>query len=204
MSTIALNRMSMPSIGAPREVFAINFLRKRTLPPHIRRALTGAGMTWLALNAAALLALLASGRAAQQRLDGMRREMSASSDERQAFEALRTEAAAHLGRLRGIATLGLQRFSAADKLNALTNTLPARTWITGVTAQRDDKHLTIHAAYWIDAKLPYELPTTKWIAALKADPSFGHGLKRLDLGNSSRKTQGRSELFVFDLLADWQ
>ena len=40
--------------------------------------------------------------------------------------------------------------------------------------------------------------------ALRADPAFGHGLKRLDLASSSRKTQGTAELVVFELAAEWQ
>ena len=63
--------------------------------------------------------------------------------------------------------------------------------------------MTIQAAYLIDPEHPYELPATPWIQALKADPQFGVNLKRLDLQSSSRKTQGRSELFLFTLSAEW-
>jgi Tfp pilus assembly protein PilN len=96
-----------------------------------------------------------------------------------------------------------QRFPVGGKLAALSRTLPARTWITGLSGSREGRKLTVSAAYLVDADKPYELPTKSWIEALKADPRFSGGLKRLDLGSTSRKTQGTSELLAFDLIAEW-
>ena len=122
---------------------------------------------------------------------------------RQAMADLQAQAAIETTELTAMNAQLATRFPVGAKLAALTTTLPARTWLTGLEAKRDASTLTIRAAYFIDPEHPYELPTTRWIQALKADPTFGRGLKRLDLQNSSRQTQKRAELFAFTLLAEW-
>ena len=72
-----------------------------------------------------------------------------------------------------------------------------------IEADQRNRELKIQATYLIDSSNPYEIPTREWIDALKADPDFGHELKSLDMTQSSQRTQGQVEIYVFELKAAW-
>ena len=204
--------VSEPSIqvlGPSSEAFSINFARHALFSPRLRRGfafLTAAYLLAGAIVCCVLLVLTVwtgvdAGRL-QQRL-GSDVQSAAGQASRQAMVDLQVQAALEATGLNAVSGELSSRFPVAAKLAAMTVTLPARTWVTGLTANRTTRTLTIQSAYLIDPEHPYELPATPWIQALKANPQFGVGLKRLELQGSSRKTQGRSELFLFTLSAEW-
>ena len=204
----ATHELSRDPFGASA-AFSINFARHTLLSPRLRRALVSLTAGYLLTGAVCGCLLLGltlwthlDARRLQQRL-GHTGTPAAEQASRQAMADLRAQAGLQTTQLHAMSAQLAMRFPVGAKLAALTTTLPARTWVTGLEAKRDAHTLTIHAAYLIDPEHPYELPTTRWIETLKADPAFGHGLKRLDLQGSSRKTQGRAELFVFTLSAEW-
>ena len=189
--------------------FSINFARHATLPLRLRQALAWLTVGYLFAGAVCCCLLLGltlwthldAGRL-QQRLDSPVESVAAQAS-RQEMAELTAQTTLQITELQAMSAQLATRFPVGAKLAAVTTTLPARTWVTGLDATRDARTLTIKAAYLIDPEHPYELPTTRWIEALKADPAFGQGLKRLDLRDSSRETQGRAELFVFTLSAEW-
>ena len=199
---------------APRslsgEVFSINFIRHETLPVHIRRAGIYAALGYVAVNlliALGLLGMVAHFRGEARRLQvaiqGPRPSAEAVKARQQAMQTLSGRASDQLAKLQKVIAIQEQRFPVAGKLASLTKTLPPRAWITGITGSRDERTLRVQAAYLIDPEQPSTLPAKAWIDALKADEQFRQGLKRLELGSSSRKTQGNAKLFEFELIAEW-
>ena len=208
-ATHGLSREPSRSPGETSAAFSINFAPRTFLSPRLRRALVSLTAGYL-LTAAVCGCLLLGltlwthldARRLQQRL-GHTGTPAAEQASRQTMADLRAQAGLQTPQLNAMSAQLATRFPVGAKLAALTTTLPARTWLTGLEAKRDSRTLTIRAAYFIDPEHPYELPTTRWLEALKADPKFSRGLKRLELQDSSRKTQGRAELFVFTLSAEW-
>ena len=193
------------------EGFSINFLRREVVSLRIRRAVVYAAAGYLVVNALVMIrflwiALLLAGQGwqLQAELHNKRPAVTASKALRQEMETLETQAVKNLGRLNAIIALQEQRFLVSDKLAALAKTLPDRTWITGLAGSRDHRVITIQASYLIDPEASHDLPVKGWVNALRADPHFGRGLKRLDVGSSSRKEQGNAERFDFELTAEWQ
>ena len=196
---------------ASREVFSINFIRHETLPQRVRRALVYAGLSYLVIMMTVLVGLIGFSvfsRGQWQHLRVQLQGQMPSADVltalKQNMQTLNARAAQDLSALNAMTTLQQQRFLVGGKLAALSKTLPPRTWMTDLSGARDHRTITVQAAYLIDPERPYELPTKRWIEALKADPHFSQGLKRLDVSASSRKRQGRSERFDFELIAEWQ
>lgn len=194
----------------PTEVFSINFIRHETLPVHIRRAGIYAALGYVAVNVVVALGLIVmaaslrgQSRGLQISLQGPRPSAEALKARQQAMQTLAGRAGDQLARLQKVIAVQQQRFPVAGKLAALTKTLPPRAWITGIAGSRDGRTLRIRAAFLIDPEQPSLLPAKAWIDALKADEQFRHGLKRLELGSSSRKTQGNAKLFEFELMAEW-
>ena len=185
--------------------FSINFARCDAPPPWLRRAIVLLTTGYLCAGAVCAAALLVF--AVWTHLDVQRLRQQARGNnlpmEHAALPDLQAQAALDASRLNAIAARLAARFPTTGKLAALTTTLPARTWLTGAESRRDNRTLTIRAAYLIDPDHPYDLPTARWMNALKADPDFSRGLKRLTLQDSVRKTQGSMELFVFTLSAEW-
>ena len=201
------SRAARPLSG---EVFSINFIRHETLPVHIRRAGIYAALGYVAVNLLIALGLFgmavqlngrARGLAAE--LQGPRPSAEALRAGRQAMAALSVRGADQLARLQRIVGIQQQRFPVAGKLAGLARTLPPRTWITSIIGSRDERTLRIQAMYLIDAENPSSFPAKAWIEALKADEGFRQGLQRVELGSSSRKTQGEARLFEFELIAEW-
>ena len=205
----AMSREGIAATVPAPDAFAINFARSTVLPPRVRRLLAWFILIYVLAHLLACFALFSTtlwtyldARRLERRL-GAAGAASTEPASRQTMADLRAQAGLQTTQLHAMSAQLAMRFPVGAKLAALTTTLPARTWVTGLEAKRDAHTLTIRAAYLIDPEHPYELPTTRWIETLKADPAFGHGLKRLDLQGSSRKTQGRAELFVFTLSAEW-
>ena len=200
---------SSQTLGSAPEAFSINFARHDLLSPRLRRALTVLAVGYLLAGAVCVCVL--AGLTVWTSVDATRLQQRLGSSvqspigqaARQAMADLQAQAALEATQLTAVSGELATRFPVAAKLAALTATLPARTWVTGLAANRETRTVTIQAAYLMDPEHPYELPATQWIQALKADPQFGANLKRLDLQSSSRKTQGRSELFLFTLSAEW-
>ena len=200
--------MNAPTLT--RGVFSINFVRNEFLPVRTRRIILYAALGYLAVNI--LWAVGLSGKAVSASVKTLSLErqlgkiaLSAPSQRtaKPEMESLHEQALQDLHQVNSLADFMKRRFLAAGKLDALGQTLPARTWITEISGSREARTLTLQAMYFVDSGKPYELPTKAWIAALKADPRFGRGLKQLELGNSFQKTQGTAELFSFELLAEW-
>lgn len=188
-------------------VFSINFLRHQTLPRYLRSVLVYGALGYLAVNAALMVGLLALGfhtEATRQRLvQGQLSAPASVTAMAREMEALQERATQDLAKLDILTTLQTQRFPVGGKLAALTSTLPGRTWITGLSGDRKERSMTVQAAYLINPDSPYDLPAKLWMDALSADPRFGRGLRRLELGASAKKKQGRVELFTFELMAEW-
>ena len=182
-------------------VFTINFIRGRTVAPRLRSALVGLGLAYLAANVVAAVWLIGLAVSLTAQRASAPAAAGAVTAERQ---SLYDEAQAEANRLNGVIGREAARFRVGGKLAVLTSTLPTRTWITGIAGDREQRTLTIGAAYLIDPERPYELPTTAWLDALKADARFSQGLERLELVSSSRTTQGRAELLVFEVAAEWK
>ena len=185
-----------------KEVFAINFVRPHPLKAYAQRVLPIVTRAYLAANVAVCLALVASACYLWIRHSGPSTVASpaAALDE---IAVLQQHAKQNLAELSAGIALQQQQFPAAGKLAALANTLPPRTWMTGIEGKREGRAITIRALYIIDPEKPYELPAKGWIDALKADPVFGRQLKQLSLVQSSRESRGNAELFSFELAAEW-
>jgi hypothetical protein len=198
------------TLQAESAIFSVNFIRHRVIPRRVRTTFMYAVLAYLLVNAVVLLYFVGSAlstnlhwRRLQTSLQGQASSASTMTGLRQEMGVLHDRATEDLAKLRGIAELKRQRFPLAGRLAVLTTTLPARTWITGVSASRDARLMTIEASYLVDSEAPYELPMKSWLEALRTDAYFRHGLKRLELSKSTRKTQGRSELFTAELVAEW-
>jgi Tfp pilus assembly protein PilN len=198
-------------IGYRGAVFSINFVRHETVPLRIRRTVISVALGSCLVNASIMVGLIGMALHARQQWQQVQAkvqrqmpsavEISATTQE---METLHERAIQDLTDLNAAISLHSQRFPIGGKLAALTKTLPARTWITGLSGNRENRTVTIQAIYLIDLENPYDLPTKEWIEALKADPHFRQGLTRLDLGTSSRTTEGRAKLFSFELVAEWE
>ena len=192
-------------------IFAINFIRRETVPLRVRRLLAHAALGYLLANTILFIGFMGTAlhshiqsRKFQQRLQGKRPAPALVRTVRGETETLQEQAKEELAQLNAIMTQRRQRFPIGGKLAALTKTLPARTWVTSLSDVGENRTITLQAAYLVDPERPYDLPMKGWMEALRADPYFVQGLKRLDLGSSSRKTQGKAELVLFELVAEWQ
>ena len=196
--------------GSQAEIFSINFLRHETLPLSVRRTLLSLAVVYLVVQMAIAIGLVMTAFAYGRDSFLLHRRIAYQSPTSPSVKSLRKDmqvvhAAAdqELAQLNRFLALQRERFPVSGKLGALTKTLPPRTWITELSGNRERHAMTIRAAYLIDPDNPYALPTKEWVGALKQDPAFSLGLKRLELGTSSHKTQGRAEVFTFELLAEW-
>ena len=184
----------------PAPIFTINFIRPDTVACRIRTALVWLRPLSMAANLTVTLWLIGSAVSLMaQRTSAPAALGVAEAD----MKPLYAQAQTDLTRLNAIISRETARFRAGGKLAVLTTTLPARTWITTISSDRQKRTLLIGVTYLIDPEQPYELPTKVWIDSLRSDPRFSQGLKRLELMSSSRITQGRANLFVFELAAEW-
>ena len=196
-------------VAAP-DLFAINFARGHMLPLRYRRWLTWTGAGALAVNVAVAAVLLVMASRSRWDWSRLRNQLQTESSSAAAGDALkhdmsvlRERATDDLDQLNMMLALERPRFAVGGRLGGLTRTLPARTWVTSVSADREHRTLKVEASYLIDPDRPYELPTKTWVERLQADAQFSQGLKRLELGESTRKMQGQAELFCFTLMAEW-
>ena len=202
--------MSSVSFVTSGPVFSINLIRHQTLSLRVRRTLAYLGLGYLLANAVALVVLLAVAATTSQQIHRTRVQLTTQAPSASAVEVVRREmetvqqrATEELARLQAMVSQQQQRFPVGGKLAALARTVPPRTWITGLSGARKDRTLTIRAAYLVDPDQPHALPTKGWLEALRADAAFGPGLKRLEMASSTRTSQGRAELFTFELVAEW-
>ena len=199
--------VSAPHAG---EVFSINFLRHQSLPLSVQRTLISLGVVYVLaqIGVAVILVTMSAnylreGQQVQRQIRSALPSGSALKSLKQAMQSTQAAALEELNQLQAYLTLQQERFPVGGKLAVLSKTLPTRTWITQIAGNRDRHTITVSASYLIDPNNPYALPTKEWIEALKQDASFNHGLKKLELGNTSRKSINRSELFLFELVAEW-
>ena len=192
-------------------VCTINLIRHQNLPRYVQRSLTWVALGALLVNVAIAAGLggvayrtRAQGHRLQTQLQGRMASADAASTLKQEMLTLRDRAHEDVTQLNAMIALQQARFPVGGRLAGLTNTLPPRTWITGLAADREKRTLTITASYLIDTERPFDLPTKAWLAALQANTQFSRGLKRVELGESSRKLQGSAELFCFSLVAEWK
>ena len=193
------------------QVFSINFIRHEIMPLGVRRALTLVYLGYVLTTIIVMLGLLGGAfqtrwqwHQVQMTIQGAMPSSAQMGVLKQDMVTLRQRAMGDLGKLNTAIAFQRQQFPVSAKLEAITETLPPRTWVTRLAGKRDDRTLAIHAVYLVDPQTPDALPVKAWTAALRVDPRFGQGLKRLDLESSSRDTQGKAELFSFELVAEWQ
>ena len=192
-------------------VFSINFIRHQTVSLWMRRALVYVVLGYLVANVCVLAGFVGTSFSTYTQVERLRTAVHTTTPSATAVKtttdqmrALQGQAKEDLVGLTAIATQQQQRFPVAGKLAALTKTVPARTWITGISGARENRTILVQAADLVDPNTSYDLPTKGWMEALRADPSFGRGLKQLELKSSSKKMQGTAELVVFQLAAEWQ
>lgn len=198
--------------GPPAPAFSINFIRGETVSLRVRRLLMSLALVYLAAHLLLLAGLLWTAfhahlqrqRLVLQVLSGAAPLPRTARAVQEEMEMRHRRAEADLAQLGALVAQQQLRFPVGGKLAALSKTLPARTWITGIAGTRERRTIAVQATYLIDPERPYELPIKTWLEALRNDPAFRQGLTRLDLGTSSRKTQGSAELVLFELLAEWQ
>ena len=193
------------------EIFSINFIRSEFVPYRVRRVAVYFVLIYLITNLVFTVWLFASAFSSSVQWHWLRSKLQAQT---QAVtpsgvagpdvELMHERMVQELNRFNAVVHLTAQRFPVASKLAGIAETIPPRTWIQNLAASRDQRSLKIQALYLIDPKKPYDLPAKGWVQALKADPRFNQGLKRLELGTSSRTTQGDTKLFSFELLAEWK
>ena len=191
------------------EGFSVNFVRRQALPAGVRQAAVYAAIGFLGFQVLLAVWLIGGSMSAfaqSQYLQGRikRHGAAPSSSLKKEMEALHQRAAMNLTRLNTAVTLQQEQFPVADRLAALTKTLPPRTWITGLSSNRGKRGLTVQARALIDPAKPNEVPANAWREALKADPEFSRGLKRISVGASTRGKQGQAEYADFELNAEWQ
>jgi len=201
----------MNPVPVTSEVFSINLIRRQlTLPP--RKIVLYVALAYLGFQAVWTVGLLGTAAHSfvkrfelQHALEKHGLDLSSLKALRSEVETLSHEAEDHAGEFTSILALEKKRFPIGGKLAALTETLPSRTWITQLSADQDQRLFKIQAVYAVDPAKPFELPAKKWMEALKADPRFGSGLKRMDLESSSRVgSQDKISLYTFDLVAEWK
>jgi len=192
-------------------VFSINFLRHDIVPLRIRRALIFVALGYLAANIfflGVLLSIAASSRAEWKKVQaGLQGELSSSSELaalKQEMALMQQNAVKELEQLSPMIERKREEFPFGGRLAAIAKTLPARTWITGLSGDREGRRVSVQAIYLVNPENPYDNPTKKWIESLKADPAFRERLKRCDLGASSQKMQGKAEIYSFELAAEWE
>ena len=191
------------------ENFSINFARRQILPEGVRRAGAYAVVGFLGfqvLLAAWLVSGSMSAFAQSQYLEARLRKQAVapSGSLAKEMQGLQQHAAANLARMNTAVAIEQEQFPAAGKLAVLAKTLPARTWVTGLSSSRGKRNLTVQARALIDPAKPNQIPAGSWVEALKADPKFSRGLKRISVGASTRGKQGQAEYADFELNAEWQ
>ena len=195
-------------ISHSKEVFSINFLRREIVPMRVRRILAYAALGYLAVNIVFLFILFRAAsttRAEWQTLESAAGTPSASvATLKQEMDTMVEQATRDLTQLGTFIALEKDQFPVGGKLAALAKTLPARTWVTGLSGDREGHKITVSASYLINPEAPYELPMKKWIESLKANDLFGKNLKRIAVESSSQKMQGKVELCNFELVAEWE
>jgi|GEM_PF-1695240 len=203
-SSIPHSTLHTPHSEGP---FSINFLRGEVVPMRLRRMFAYAALGYLAVNIVFLFILFRAASASRtewQSLEAAAGTPSASvATLRQEMDTMVEQATRDLTQLNTFLALEKDQFPVGGKLAALAKTLPARTWVTGVSGDREGHKITVQASYLINPEAPYELPMKKWIEALKANDHFGKHLKRLNVESSSQKMQGKVELCNFELVAEW-
>ena len=202
----------MNPVPVDSEVFSINFIRRELIALPSRKIILYVALAYLGFQAVWTVGLLGTAAQAFVKCFGLEQELKKHGSDLSSLQALRSqvetlarEAEDHAGEFQSILALEKQSFPLGAKLAALTETVPPRTWIAQLSADRDKHQLGIQAVYAVDPANPFELPAKKWIEALKADPRFGSGLKRLDLDTSSRTgSPGKVSLYAFNLVAEWK
>ena len=198
------NRPLAPRAGG--EVFAINFARRALVPVRIQWFVAAAAVLSLSLNVLVLLGLVVNETMAEKALGEVTArlgESGLSSVTVLEMQELHQRASYDLATLKIATGMAEQQLPAADKLAALSRTLPARTWITKIAGDWAERRITVSARFLVDAENPYELPSKAWIDALRADAGFSQGLRRSELTSSSRQGLGKADVFAFDLVAEW-
>ncbi len=198
--------------GAVRvgEGFAINFLRRQATPAWVRRSLATGVVAALVLNAFLFLWLLGGSMVfflKSSRLQGKFQSRLSAPGTLQTLkgqaQALEEQGGHDLAQINTALNLQREHFPVAARLAALAKTLPSRIWIGQISGDRADRSIGIQAVYVVDPSSPERLPAKQWIEAVQAHPSFRSGLRGVDLKGSKRKSQGGSDLFLFDIAAEW-
>lgn len=192
----------------PGTVFSINFIRGQSLSLRLRRRVVTFLISVVAVNLLVLAGLLIAGAGLSREGRALERQSAAPAGHAgQAgieMSALVRDANASLAELRAIAAAQRERFLVGGRVAAIVKTLPAGTWITQLHGERKARSIDIAAVYLIDPAAPQLLPAKAWIDTLKADPVFSQGLKRLELGTTTRKRQDDAELYSFGLTVEWE
>ena len=199
------------SMNTGTEVFSINFIRRPFIPLSTKRLL----IRWILIYVLVQIVLIGllflvtfavnlKTNKLEQKISKSISPLSSSRLIKSEMNNLKIDLSVGLNRLRSLIELEKSRFQIADKLAGLARTLPSRTWITGLSGNQGPRTLAIKAAYAVDSKdQTFQPPTKEWFAALRSDPDFGQGIKRIELQKTSERRQGNAKIYVFDVLAEW-
>ena len=208
----------IPSLGSfcfgPTEkssgAFSINLIRSRSFFLQHRRPLSFLMFGYFVLQVLIFLALVVGSLGLWGQtlyLDRSFHQIFPESSTRKEFRArldqLSQRAQASLGELKGAITIEKEKFRVAGKLAGLVRTIPVRTWISTIRVDAKTRTMSIQAGFLIDMEDPDERPMKDWIEALKKDPGFSPGLKKIEQGSSSETEKGRAAVCLFDIKAGW-
>ncbi len=198
-------------MNSDNTVFSINFIRKPFLPLHIKQLIVCLVVVYFAVQTLILLSMLSTASITNfksNRLEKLIIKQSPSSSRegiKTEMNELKNELSNCLSQLNAFIKIEEEQFQVADKLAALSRTLPRRTWLTDLEGDQSTRTLKMKAVYLVNPKnKSQQAVTQEWFNAFRADPDFGDGIKHIELQKFSEKRQGSANLNMFEIFAEWQ
>ena len=197
--------------GKLPEAFSINLIRSKNFFVLHRQMIFFTALAYLMAQSLLFLFLFFWGMGLQVEAIKLHRdfqkEFPSGSSEKE-FEAhlddLYEKAGVSLKDLDAVIAIEKDKFQIAGKLAGIARTIPPRTWVTSIKLDGWRRSMMLEARFLVDVADPYQLPTKKWIDALKNDPTFGEGLEQIDYLQSSQTQVGHAEIGFFEIEARWQ
>ncbi len=190
--------------------FSINLVHQEVASLRVRHLVAGAVAAYLVINAAILIWFLRDMALAEVQGRRIQAELQRHSSAvtlaalKQEIEALNGRAKEESAQLHAIVAQQQEQFPIGGRLAILVKTLPERTWITGLSGDRERRSLTVRVSCLVDPVAPNLLPAEDWTRILKADAVFSQGLTHLEVTSSSQQTQqGRAQRMDYEWVARW-
>jgi Tfp pilus assembly protein PilN len=192
------------------DIFAVNFIRSRSFGATHRRLIIFVMLGYFVAQGLILIALVLWGLGFRDEAVRYNRNfqmafpsISSSEDYSEQLNQLTRRAEASLAGLKEAIAIEKDKFRVAGKLAGIVRTLPMRTWVTSVRFDAAERTLSVEAVFLVDEKAPDQEPMKEWTEALKKDPGFGAGLKKIELVRSTQAQKGDAEILVFEIKAGW-